>query len=395
MVVSVRTFAETGFKINKEAKEIQTNPPRNNIFSQMRLGGYIKYMNTVNFNKIDEQWITDNLYHNRFNFSWSISPALSFNAGMRNRFIYSDYIALFPGYDEMIASDDGILDFLTQNIWSGQSALLTTTFDRLNLELNLGKTTITAGRQRINWGQSFAWNPNDIFNAYSFLDFDYEERLGSDAIRVQFFPNYSSVAEVAIKMDNQEQITAAALYRFNFKSFDIQLLSGVIKDEDYVLGTGFTGNIGSVGVTGEASWFQPQNNFSDTTGILIANAGLNYMFSNSLNISAEGIYNGYFEKMSTTSFTDLYFMPLSVKTISFSKFSWFAQASYPIHPLLNGSVGAMYLPSLNDGYILLPSLSYSASNNLEISLRAQIFKGTFGTSSELINMIFLRGRYSF
>ncbi len=395
MVISVRAFAKTKLEISKESTEIQTKKTQESVFSGMRLGGYIKYMNTVNFNKIDEQWITDNLYHNRLNFSWSISPALSFNAGMRNRFIYSDYVTLFPGYDEMIAFDDGIFDFLTQNIWTGQSALFTTTFDRLNLEYTSGKTTITAGRQRINWGQSFAWNPNDIFNAYSFLDFDYEERSGSDAVRVQFFPNYSSVAEVAVKMDNQEQITAAALYRFNFKSFDIQLLSGVIKDEDYILGTGFTGNIGSVGVTGEASWFQPQNNFNDTTGILIANAGVNYMFSNSLNISAEGIYNGYFEKINNASFTDLYFMPLSVKTISFSKFSWFAQASYPIHPLLNGTIAAMYLPSLDNGYILLPSLSYSASNNMEISLRGQIFNGAFGNQKELINMIFLRVRYSF
>jgi hypothetical protein len=364
-------------------------------WSSMRLGGYVKYMNSAVFNQFDKLWMVDNLYHNRLNFGWSISPALSFNAGMRNRFIYGDFVSGFSDYANLVAQDDGLLNFLTQNIHSGQSTLLTTTFDRLNLEYTHGKITITAGRQRINWGQSFAWNPNDIFNAYSFLDFDYEERPGSDAIRVQFFPNYASVAEVAVKMDHKDQITAAALYRFNFRNYDIQVLSGVIKDEDYVLGTGWSGNIGSFGVNGETTWFQPQESFNDTTGILIANAGLNYMFSNSLSISAEGIYNGYFEKMINTSFTDLYFTPLSVKTLSFSKFSWFAQAGYPIHPLLNASMALMYLPSLDDGFILLPSLSYSASNNIEISLRGQVFNGTFGNEKELINMIFLRGRYSF
>ncbi|MDY6801019.1 MAG: hypothetical protein SVU94_07320 [Bacteroidota bacterium] len=43
-------------------------------------------------------------------------------------------------------------------------------------------------------------------------------------------------------------------------------------------------------------------------------------------------------------------MPMSVKTILYSKFSWFGQVSYPIHPLVNATLAAMYFPSLGNGY---------------------------------------------
>ena len=61
------------------------------------------------------------------------------------------------------------------------------TFDRLFIEWNKEKWNIRIGRQRINWGINLAFNPNDIFNAYNFLDFDYEERPGVDAARVQYY----------------------------------------------------------------------------------------------------------------------------------------------------------------------------------------------------------------
>lgn len=32
-----------------------------------------------------------------------------------------------------------------------------------------------------------AWNPNDWFNTYNYFDFDYEERPGTDAIRVRVY----------------------------------------------------------------------------------------------------------------------------------------------------------------------------------------------------------------
>jgi hypothetical protein len=368
---------------------------KESVFSKMELNGYMKYMNTSMFSDVDSIWMVDNLIHNRLNFKWYMNNKVTFALDMRNRFIYGDLVRFIPDYANSIESDNGYLNFLTNNITDGSSFVLNTAFDRAYLELNLNKWVVTVGRQRINWGQSFAWNPNDIFNSYSFFDFDYEERPGSDAVRIQYYPNYTSVAEAAIKIDKDNNITAAGLYRFNKWSYDIQVMGGIIDSSDYVIGAGWSGSIWNFGFNGEASYFHPQKNFSDSTGIAIISAGLSYMFDNSLNISIEGNYNGYFDKLNLTSFNDLYFIPLSVKTTSYSEFSWFGQVSYPIHPLLTGNISVMYYPSLGNGYFLMPSLAYSVSDNFEFALYGQRFEGTFGNQYDKMTMLFMRFRYSF
>jgi hypothetical protein len=363
--------------------------------SEITLNGYVKYMNTIIFDDISSPWMIDNLIHNRLNFKWYLSKNFTFSTDMRNRFVYGDYVKAIPGYDKILSNDNGYLNFFTNKIYSNSSSVLVTSFDRFYLEYNTEGWTITAGRQRINWGQSFAWNPNDIFNTYSFFDFDYEERPGSDAFRIQYYPGYSAAIDAAIKIDVDKNITAAGLYRFNKWGYDIQILGGIIDSTDFVVGTGWSGNLKSFGFNGEVSYFHPQLNFSDTSGVILATAGFNYMFSNSLYFSFEGIYNGYFGKLNMNSFTDLYFIPQTAKTISFSKFSWFAQVSYPINPLLNSSLAVMYFPSLGDGYFIMPSLAYSVSNNMEISIIDQKFSGKFNGHEETLNMFFLRFRLNF
>lgn len=363
--------------------------------SSLSLNGYVKYMNTAMFDEFDTFWTLDNLIHNRLNLKWHMGESVTFSAGMRNRIIYGDFVKMMPGYAEMLESDNGLLHFLSNNLIDSRSMVLTTTFDRLNFEYSHGKFDLTIGRQRINWGQSFVWNPNDIFNSYSFFDFDYEERPGSDGVRIRYYPGYTSSLEAAVKFDSDNNVTAAMLYRFNIQGYDIQFLGGITDTSDWVGGAGWSGSIGRTGFTGEVSYFHPRKNAADTTGVVLATAGINYLFSNSLSVSAEVIYNGYFSRAGIGSFTDLYFMPMSVKTISFSKFSWFAQVSYPIHPLLTGSLAGMYFPSLGDGYFIMPSLAFSVSDNMEASLLAQRFEGDFGASREKLNMFFLRFRYSF
>jgi hypothetical protein len=364
--------------------------------SNISLNGYVKYMNTSIFEEFDSFWTIDNLIHNRLNFKWYIDSSLTLTAEARNRVIYGDFARLIPGYAGMISNDNGFLHFLTGNIVESRSMILSTTIDRLNLEYQRGAFNVTIGRQRINWGQSFAWNPNDIFNAYSFFDFDYEERPGSDAVRIQYYPGYTSTIDAAVKLDKDNNITAAMLYRFNKWGYDIQLMGGAIDSSDFVIGGGWSGSLGKIGFTGEASYFHPQDNLTDTTGVLLATAGINYIFSNSLSVSAEGIYNGYFKRTGLEGFDDLFLLPMTVKTISFSRFSWFMQLSYPIHPLLSGSLAAMYFPSLDNGYFIMPSIEWSIAPDVGFSLLAQRFKGSFnGGETEKMNLIFMRFRYDF
>ncbi|GAH33371.1 unnamed protein product, partial [marine sediment metagenome] len=203
--------------------------------SKISLNGYITNMQSVMFQDIDENWITDNLIHNRLNVYWYPSENISASLQIRNRLIFGETLKYTPGYVENTSKSSGWID-LSANIASGDSYVLNTGIDRLWFQATTGKLVTTIGRQRINWGQNLVWNPNDIFNVYSYFDVDYEERPGSDALRFQLYPDLTSTAEITVKADSGDNITAAALYRFNKWNYDIQLLGGILNSEDYVGG---------------------------------------------------------------------------------------------------------------------------------------------------------------
>ncbi|MDD3022123.1 MAG: hypothetical protein PHX61_14260, partial [Alphaproteobacteria bacterium] len=302
--------------------QAQDSIPRN-----WSLNGYITNMQSFMFEDVNKAWISDNLLHNRLNFHWNSSSKLfGFTVDLRNRLISGESIKDNPNYIPASTSDKG-WQKLFLNIASGNSYVLTSKIDRAYWDITLDKWQLRVGRQRINWGQCMVWNPNDLFNTYSFFDFDYIERPGSDAVRLQYYTGNTSSVEMAVKADRYNRITAAGLYRFNVSNYDIQLLAGLMNSEEYVLGAGWSGNIGNAAFTGEFSYFHPQKHFSDNTGIVAVSLGSNYTFNNSLTLQAEVLYNQ--QQKRNNSFTEYYNMDLSARNLSFSKYTAMVQASYP------------------------------------------------------------------
>jgi hypothetical protein len=357
----------------------------------LTLKGYTSTMQSVMFDTLSGPFIIDNLIHNRLNIKGFINDNLTFAAEVRNRLFTGDMVRTGASYSEMIGTDHGLAD-LSWNLLNEPSFFLNTTIDRLWFDLNYGKFQARIGRQRINWGQTLVWNPNDIFNAYSFFDIDYIERPGSDAVRLQYYPNYSSAFEIAVKADFENDITAAALYRFNKSGFDIQFLTGYVDSEDLVVGTGWSGAFGAISFRGEASWFQPAKNFADTTGTGLFTAGFDKIFKNDAMAQMQLMYCN--NPLDISNFTGLYTGNLSAKDLAFSEFSAFAQFSYPLSPLFNLSVAAMWFPEIS-GYFAGPSMEYSLAENVDFSLIWQHFKGHTGETDSRINMGFLRIKYSF
>ena len=399
------------------------------------LSGYISNMQSVMYENLNDIWLTENQLHNRLNFEWHISRNFSFFMQTRNRFIYGDLIRLdqvmkdledeldgdtisgiasafgldpgnlgtglggFSNYIDQIGGDNGAID-LSLMIAKGKTYLLNLFIDRLWFQYTAGNLEITAGRQRINWGQTFVWNPNDIFNTYNFFDFDYPERPGSDALRIQYYPGTTSAVEAALKLDSAENITAAGLCRFNKWKYDIQLLGGVLNSEDYVAGLGWSGNIKSASFRGEISYFHPMDNFKDTTGLFFASLSSEYIFKNSLMIQVEALYRQLPEDMNVSDFSEYYSGPLSVKNLSFTEYNIFSQATYPVTPLLNATLGGMVFLGDISGYYIGPSLSYSLMDNLDFSVYFQVFSGKFtdgegGKQKQTFNLGFLRFKMSF
>lgn len=370
--------------------------PSGLVFSQekesfLSLNGYVSTMQSAMFDSLSGPFIYDNVIHNRLNLRGDINPYITFAAEFRNRLFTGDMVRTGSSYSGITAADHGWAD-LSWNIFDKKSFFLNTTIDRLWLDLNYGKTQVRIGRQRINWGQTLVWNPNDIFNAYSYFDFDYMERPGSDAVRIQYYTTSSSAVEFAVKSDYENNITAAGLYRFNKWGYDFQFLAGYADGENLVAGGGWSGALGSVSFRGEFSLFRSANHFADSSGTGLYTVGLDKIFANNSMLQFQVMYCN--NPVDLTGFGSLYSGNMSAKDLAFSEFSAFLLFSYPVTPLLNTSVSAMWMPDLN-GYFTGPSIDYSVAENVDLSVFWQHFKTNTGSSSTRINLGFLRVKFSF
>ena len=364
------------------------------------MDGYLSDMQS--FYQIDDSWLWENTLQDRFSFMYYPNDWLSANLQFRSRVIIGNTLQKIPYYSDALGKDPGWLDmtfFSNGTLGENTGYALASVIDRLWLQFTFDKLEIIAGRQRVNWGQTLVWNPNDIFNSYSYFEVDYPERPGVDAIRIQYYTGNASTIELVTKIDSSNRVTAAAYYRLNTLGFDIQFLGGIYQQEDLVLGTGWSGSLGPVSFRSEWSYFRDLDLFADTTGYLMASAGFDYTSSSSLTIQLEGLYSGFAKEMDPGRFLQLYSGSLDVKNLAFTEWSFFANISYPITPLFTGSFACIWYPELKGAY-LGPSFELSLMDNLALSLILQYFTAEYdmpsGTTSREDNTFaFIRLKWNF
>ncbi|MCK9410703.1 MAG: hypothetical protein M0Q53_00285 [Prolixibacteraceae bacterium] len=357
--------------------------------------GFVEGMATILGSDVNPQWGYLGEVKNRIDWEWNPHRKLSFKLGLRNNWsfggIMSDY---YPYLTDLQSRDDGLMD-LTFSVAKSTGYHLYANFDRALMNYSSGKCEFTLGRQRINWGINMVWTPNDLFNSFNYLDFDYAERPGSDAVRFQYYTGPASSFDVAAKLDHKKQLTAAALYRFNRWDWDFQLLSGVML-KDLVVGGGWSGQINGAGFNGEGSYFRSYENFADSTGQIVFTMALNYTFGFELFFQAGGLFNSK-GITGPAGWGNLFIRELDISAKNFTKarYAVFGQMGYPITPLLKGECSVMYNPT-DFSAVLAPSLELSATQALDLLLTAQFFSGGKGTEYGDYGIYwFLRLKYSF
>jgi len=380
---------------------IQIAKVQDTTASKFTLDGYVSFMESaMDMNLDGKKLLWESLLHNRLNMHYYPSGQWSFSLQIRNRLMVGDRFRLETGevHKQSLESDMGVTD-LSWNALSGRSYVLNSAVDRFWVKYASGRLEITAGRQRINWGQTNVWNPNDWFNNYSFFEVDYVERPGSDALRIQYFARALSGIEAAAKLDSAGDLTVAGLYKTNVRHYDMQFLSGILSSEDLALGFGWAGNLGQIGFKGEMTYLHPLKHMKDTSGLFFLSVSFDYTFSSSLMIQAEGYYNQLSRGGGNRNINEFYSRPLSVKDLSFTETNLFGQVSYPFTPLFTGSLAVLYFPEVS-GYFLGPAFTFSLGNNLDLSLFIQHFSGKFHRTNndperQNFTMGFARIKFSF
>ena len=359
----------------------------------IELSGYVKDIQSTNFmQKIDSN-ATATIIHNRLNFKFHISSKFSGRLELRNRIFYGEQIKKIPQFGKNINQDKGLLSL--SHLWiNNESFVAQSVIDRILIQYSDEKWDIKLGRQRINWGINNVWNPNDIFNAYNLFDFDYEERPGVDALRIQHNLNDNSSFEFAYKAsENKHENTAAALYKINKWKYDFQFLAGVF-ERDFVLGGGFAGNIKEAGFKGELTYFRPKKNELNSPETFSFSIMADQTFKNNWYISIATLYNSNPTNVLGIE-TSPYNSNLSAKLLFPFRYNFHSTIMKTISPIRSFSFSFIFSPEKSK-LILFPTYTWNAAPNLDFDIIAQsFFKEDFHSYKNLETVLFIRSRWSF
>lgn len=363
------------------------------VFSQpIQFRGYVKELGSLAISNDLRTLKYDNILHNRIESTWDASDSFELKVDVRNRLLSGYTVRNTPFFSEFLDDDPSFLDMSWTPIESDDH-LLHSTIDRAQLSYFNGPFEATLGRQRINWGQTFVWSPNDLFNAFAYLDFDYEERPGTDAFSAQYAWGFASSMNIGYRFgDSFDESVFAVMYRDNFNEYDIQILAGSYFDQ-LMIGTGWSGYIKDAGFKGEISYFHPKSSSEKVDRVFTATAGFDYMLPNAVFLTGELLYNGGFDR-SGNALAQIS-QPPTANNLFISKTGYYLNGSFAVSPLT--SVSLSTLGSFDESIIIfIPQLSYLISENTDFLILSQMLRGSNLTSfTETPNVLFFRIKWSF
>lgn len=356
---------------------------------KITLNGYVKNLQSISFDKDFRHAVSGNLLHNRLNLKAKLTTRLSAAAEIRTRLFWGEEMKITPHFVSMLENNNEKIRM--QKVWiNNESLALVSNVERLYLDFQKNDITIRVGRQRINWGVTTNWNPNDIFNAYNFLDFDYEERPGVDGGKVHYNLSGNSNAEVAFAFAGKKKQVAALKYFLNKWNYDMQLLLGWYKQQA-TAGGGWAGNIGDAGFKGEFQYFFAAADLTDRFNLAVE---ADNMFENGWYLNGGFLMNnrGLTKPAGNWNEIDL---NLSPDNLMPAKWNILLTTAKEIDPLFSLDMSVVYSPG-PDLLILLPAVTYNMAPNLDVNLFAQSFFAKMNAGFQAMNhRMYLRLKWSF
>ena len=380
--------------------------------SPLQVGGYIKNLSAYQVGSFagmpEKSGRFQNSLQLRLNLDWYVLANLSAALQSRHLFFYQKNIKNNTHFFNSSFTSRYYFDLETKPV-NRKNFQATSEIDRLYLDWSRKHMQITAGRQRIAWGTALAWNPTDLFNPFNILDFDYEEKPGTDALYLQYYLGPLSQIDLAITPGKKAgQVIYALRYYFNFRDYDINLIAGWQR-KSVRIGASWAGQILDGGFRGELLYSKPHirynpGQFSSApppypvpdkiidrpyfTGVL----SFDYTWENSFYIHTEYLYNGLgATKKAATRRLDV----LVTGELSPARHSIFQEFAYNITPLLRGNFFVIFNPT-DLSWVAAPSLSYSLSDNWEVYFLAFPSTGRANTEfGDFPSWYFCRFRFFF
>jgi len=230
------------------------------------------------------------------------------------------------------------------------------------------------GRQRVAWGSGRLWNPTDRFNPSSPTAFESGEKTGSDALMAErYIGTFGALQFVAApgKHDRGVSRKIAARWRDTVGETDYALLGGRIGGEPIVgldLATNFLG--GGLYFEATAGWPKDEARYVQSS------TGYDTVWQLPFLVDTVTIGIEYFRNTAANGQKSA---ALATDRLQTRRQHLFAlSGGYDISFLWRAS-GTLLLDTETASWALVPSLLWSAAQNVDVQFLAQFYRGEIGS----------------
>ena len=357
-----------------------------NSFWQIDFKGYFKSLSAVSETFDDERYFLD-LNRIRLQPTVIYRQNLVFRLELDNQLLLGDYLKTEEFKSVKKLSPRTYLD-IDQTVTDDKNFYWKLIVYRAFLSYYTDLVDVSIGRQRFAWGTGKFFNPTDLLNPYDPTQIEREERVGTDAVSLDFhLGDVTKSTIVYAPRSTYRNSSLAGRFKTTIKSYDISFLFGKFGRKK-TLGFDFYGYVGDGGIYAEGAYNWNENS-SDFFSFVL---GGEYRLPNGLYLDGEYFYNGGGKRKSEDYDWDRLF---SAEILSLSQDYFNLGLGYDITPLWR--LEDYTIINLNDQSLFTaPNISYSVTSDLFLDFGIQFFIGAeqdeYGTPS---NVYYLQLQFFF
>jgi len=226
----------------------------------------------------------------------------------------------------------------------------------------------TVGKQGIDWGKMRFYSPLDVFNSVGSLDLEPDERVGIDAVNLNFSPEaFAGLNVVAAPGENNDESSGGIKLFKKISTYDAALIAATVKKEQ-IYGLSFDGYIQDAGFRGEIAHTQ----LDSGRRFPRASLGLDYNFTEKFYALVEQFYNGGHDDNDLNALSSSYLTARQIMSLKENLSSLWLK--YSLTPLWTAN---QYIIYDWDGksIALNPEMVYSWTKNIDLKLGTQLYWG--------------------
>jgi len=253
---------------------------------------------------------------------------------------------------------------------SGGSYLWRHKIFRASVAYETNDWRVILGRQRVAWGSGRVWNPTDRFNPTSATALEAGQKTGSDAISAErFVERFGSLQMVFAPGVAKRGVSrkVAVRWRDTIGETDYAILAGGIENEP-VIGLDLAGNLswGGWHLETTAGWPKQSPRYAQMA------IGIDAIFQPEFLDQSVAFSLEYFRNGAATGNAPIGLAPDRIN--SRHRDLWAFTTGYDITYIWRAGFTALF-DTQNGSRVVIPSLSWSASQDVDVSFSAQFFQG--------------------